>query len=117
MFGSYKISRRPGLGHRTGLDIASTMNAPDFSHALSRFLAATDITQSPSSLQDLTYPVYKKFSRVLPSLRGHALDTHFDTISAIPRGTEHSADRCSTLLYVEDADCAETIGVKGMSYL
>lgn len=60
-----------------------------------------------------SYPVFKKFARTLPSLRGLANDTFRDTVHATPQ-TSHRAARFSTILYVEKPEIAENIGVQGM---
>ena len=88
------------------------MDAPHFADTLSHFLHQEGIAAPPAALLQFRYPLYKKFSRTLPSLRGRENDVFDDTVFALPLNSRH-ASKCSTLLYIEDPTQAESIGVKG----
>ncbi|CDO75849.1 hypothetical protein BN946_scf184346.g10 [Trametes cinnabarina] len=115
--GPYKIARKPSLGVISGATIATALGVIDFAPALAAFLAGDGFAgpqPSEHSLLQHSYPVFKQFSRVLPSLRGYAREVFADRIFARP-ATNGLPPRYSTVLYVEKPDIAETIGVKGTS--
>ncbi|KAI1781759.1 hypothetical protein LXA43DRAFT_907812 [Ganoderma leucocontextum] len=94
LFGPYSIARRPGLGFQTGHSITAKFSASSFVSALETFLRreglpGPKVTQD--SLLNHTYPVFNKFSRTLPSLRGVASENFHDTVSAIPADDKHHA--------------------------
>ncbi|KAH9847915.1 hypothetical protein C2E23DRAFT_764435 [Lenzites betulinus] len=101
-FGPYRIARRPGLGTHTGRALESDFAVPQFTTTLSAFLQSEGVPSSPTSpasLLERSYMVFKKFSRVLPSLRGAKSDTYADTVSAFPSVDKRPA-RYSTVLFV-----------------
>lgn len=115
MFGPYKISRYPGLGAMSADTIATACCAPGFAAALRSFLEEDGVPLSqlsPDQLSALAFPVYKKFTRVLPSLRGVKSEVFRDTVLSIPAADGKPA-RHSCILYLEDDEIAETIGVAG----
>ena len=63
-------------------------------------------------LLSLRYPVFKRFTRTLPSLRGLPGDTMVDCVHASPELGGIPA-RYSTVLFVTDPSRAETIGLEG----
>ena len=94
-------------------------SAPQFAAALSSFLQnegfPSQFTQT-NTLLNYAYPMYKKFSRSLSSLRGAGGERFSDTVHARP-ATKHGPARYSTVLFAEDLNVAETIGVKGMVFI
>lgn len=117
-FADYSIARHPRLGIHTGQDLITTFGAISFDTALLDFLCSHGAFHSrPSSsiISQAKYTVYSKFSRVLPSLRGLENDSFSDVVHA-RRATAASSARYSTVLYVEDATRAQSLGVEGKVY-
>ncbi|KAH9830310.1 uncharacterized protein C8Q71DRAFT_817709 [Rhodofomes roseus] len=113
-FGAYRISRLPGVGVFSGRDIVRALGAESFEDALLAFLRRQPLYSptTPLHLLDYHYPLYKEFTRTLPSLREIKNDDFRDRVRAIPRTAQLPA-RYDTVLYLEDADIAANIGVKG----
>ncbi|KAL1937239.1 hypothetical protein VTO73DRAFT_13935 [Trametes versicolor] len=115
-FGPYKIARKPGLDVHVGHALeAHFPGLSQFTNALSLYLQLEGVPPfyaDPRRLLDRAYPIYKKFSRVLPSLRGAKADTFADSVIALP-AREGRAAKYSTVLYLDDSTAAENIGVKG----
>ncbi|CDO74667.1 hypothetical protein BN946_scf184828.g7 [Trametes cinnabarina] len=116
LIGPYQISRKPSLGTFSGDAIVHALGVVDFAPALAAFLAHDSLPGqsrlSEHSLLQHSYPVFKQFSRVLPSLRGYASEAFVDRVFARPAISGHPP-RYSTVLYVEKPEIAETIGVRG----
>ena len=90
--------------------------APGFTSALQAYLRSEGVPprkSMPNVILRARYAVFKRFSRVLPSLRGAASDVFSDTVHAQP-GNSPQKTKSSTVLFVEDLQLAETIGVRGM---
>ena len=116
-FGPYTISKNPGLGYMSPEEMATSLGVtlPQFESALRAFLTAEGCPPSALTsdrILNCSYPVFKKFSRTLPSLRGVLKDTFYDTVHASPATSTH-APRFSTVIFLETPDIAESIGVAG----
>ncbi|CDO74524.1 hypothetical protein BN946_scf184846.g5 [Trametes cinnabarina] len=114
VFGPYRISRYPGLGTLSAAAISATCHAPGFTAALRLFLQEDGIPAShlrQDQFSTLSFPVYKKFTRVLPSLRGVKSEIFRDTVFSTPAAHGKPA-RHSCILYLEDEQIAETIGYR-----
>lgn len=115
LFGPYTIGRRPGLGLQTGTEIETAPYTRTFGAALSVFLRSEGLPSACVSIDSLvrrTYPVLKMFSCTLPSLRGLDSEVFPDVVHAIPPQHDQPAMH-STVIYVENKEIAENIGVKG----
>ncbi|TFY68302.1 hypothetical protein EVJ58_g1088 [Rhodofomes roseus] len=115
-FGAYRISKIPGVGVFSGHEIVRVLGAELFNDALADFLRRqplyTQAAAAPLHLLDYHYPLYKEFSRTLPSIRGIKNDTFRDRVRATPP-TAHLPARYDTVLYLDNRDIAETVGVRG----
>ena len=112
-FGAYRISRNPGVGVFSGHDIVRSLGAHLFESALTKFIL--NELQHPAPLPhllDYHYPLYKGFTRTLPSLRGIQNDNFQDRVHASP-GTSKLPARYDTVLFVENRDLAADVGVHG----
>lgn len=118
MFGPYTIARKPSLGFISGANIVSKHGASDFARALRDFLLqdcrSSRFIPPADDLLSRSYAVYKKFKRDLPSLRGLKSDNHIDIVFAYPPIGRRPA-RYSTVLFLENPEVAENLGVRGMS--
>ncbi|TFY52007.1 hypothetical protein EVJ58_g10254 [Rhodofomes roseus] len=113
-FGRYKISHVPSLGIISGHNIAQKMDTHSFADALSSFL----LTESPSAgqrslaLLSSEYPVYKEFSRMLPSLCGISNNIFCDCVRVVPAIGQRPV-RYNTVVFVNNFSVAQMTGVKG----
>ncbi|KAH9912506.1 uncharacterized protein BXZ73DRAFT_56193 [Epithele typhae] len=108
---------RPGLGFLTPAEIATRLPATHFQTALELFLREEGISDTrihSLRLSQRRYPIYTRFSRTLPSLRGVEDEVFRDTVFAYPASlSARKPARFSTVLFVENSDIAESIGVQG----
>ncbi|KZV63194.1 hypothetical protein PENSPDRAFT_590307 [Peniophora sp. CONT] len=109
-------AKRPTFGRRTPNELATHFGATNFIPALREFLAAEISTLNPQYLAVLSshrFGVYAQFRRTLPALRGlPARYVHEDTVFATPR-TSQLHDRFSTVLFVENRDVLQPLGLQG----
>ncbi|KAG8912619.1 hypothetical protein FRC01_004991, partial [Tulasnella sp. 417] len=115
MFGPYQVSKKPSLGFRSANEVASVTGAAGFAAELRAFLIRENSLIPASALRLIDqheYGMYKQFKRTLPSLRGLAGDEYNDRVQARP-ATSTAPARFDTVLWVEDPDNAENIGVTG----
>ncbi|KAG9030543.1 hypothetical protein FS837_003250 [Tulasnella sp. UAMH 9824] len=113
MFGPYQVSKKPSLGYWSADKIASFTGAVGFEAELRAFLKRENSVIPASVLAligEYEYGMYRQFKRTLPSLRGLSDDGYTDRVQARP-ATSKAPARFDTVLWVEDPDRAENIGV------
>lgn len=114
-FGTYRISRLPGVGVFSGCDIMDKLGTGLFESALTTFLTAeAHRPLPPLNILDCFYPLYKEFLHTLGSLRVIANDTHNDCIRATPSEMQSLA-QFDTVLFVHDKAVASNVGPQGVS--
>lgn len=112
LFGVYQVSRKPGLGRLSGDEMTVTFGNA-FNNSLMVFLRSeTGNTYRASEFAKYDFSLFRQFKRKLPSLRGGAEAELLDTVRACPAQGQRPA-LYSTILYVEDTEVAETLGVDG----
>ncbi|KAG8909475.1 hypothetical protein FRC00_010035, partial [Tulasnella sp. 408] len=113
MFGPYQVSKKPSLGYWSADKIASLTGAVGFEAELRAFLIR-ESSLIPASVLDFIseyeYGMYRQFKRTLPSLRGLPGDEYTDRVQARP-ATPKVPARFDTVLWLEDPEKAENIGV------
>ncbi|CDO72407.1 hypothetical protein BN946_scf184977.g106 [Trametes cinnabarina] len=112
LFPTYRIASKPAA-ILTGNEIMVAYQAESFTDALSSFLQAeARLSLPPETLLHHSFATFTRFTRTLPSLRGLPDESFNDTVFARPLIDARPA-RFSTVLYVENVDIAETLGVQG----
>lgn len=114
-FGPYKIGKVPSMGYLRGAEIATLTGALGFCEQVRNFLRLEnpDIPHRILNRVDTeAFGVFHQFKRILPSLRGLPDELFSDRVQARCATSKRSA-RYDTVLFVDDEQIADSIGVTG----